>query len=540
MFLFAIFLGVYTYVLFFLGIAGILYKNVIVVASLLSVISFLIIKKKAVLSFFTNIKLIAKRKNKIANPQLFSLFTTLVIIQVLVNYIGALVPELAFDALWYHLTLPKLYILNHSIYHIPGGLLYYSDMPKLGELLYIGALSFGDEITAKLVHLFFGLLISIAIYLFSRKFYSHTVALLAVVIFYSNLVVAWESTTAYVDLIRAFFEIMALWAFTNWRETENRKWLLLSAIMVGLAITTKFLAFGSLIIFLSLVLLPSKKTYKNKIVNSFIYILVAIAVPLPWLIFAYLNTGNPFYPFFSDIYKIAPEPFSLTRFFVDIWNVFVSAPDPISPIYIIFLPLVIIVFSKMRKEIKLIILYSALSIVIWYFTPRTGGGRFLLPYLPAFSIVCAAVFDYFLKQKNRVLFTRYMLGLVICTSVITIGYRFLAQAKYTPVLIGSQTKHDFLKDNLNFSYGDFYDIDGYIKLHINPSEKVLLYGFHNLYYVDFPFIDSSWVKPGDTFTYIAVQNGEIPERFKDWQLIYSNDKTAVKLYRNKSAKINIY
>ena len=59
---------------------------------------------------------------------------------------------------------------------------------------------------------------------------------------------------------------------------------------------------------------------------------------------------------------------------------------------------------------------------------------------------------------------------------------------------------------------------------------MLLYGFHNLYYVNFPFVDSSWVKKGDDFNYVAVQNSKIPERFSDWSLVYSNSITRVKLY----------
>ncbi len=59
---------------------------------------------------------------------------------------------------------------------------------------------------------------------------------------------------------------------------------------------------------------------------------------------------------------------------------------------------------------------------------------------------------------------------------------------------------------------------------------VLLYGFHNLYYVNFPFLDSSWVKKGDRFNYIAVQESSLPIRFNSWKKIYTNPKTHVVLY----------
>jgi len=38
------------------------------------------------------------------------------------------------------------------------------------------------------------------------------------------------------------------------------------------------------------------------------------------------------------------------------------------------------------------------------------------------------------------------------------------------------------------------------------------------------------VEKGDRFNYIAVQNTQLPERFKDWELVYNNKTTGVKLY----------
>ena len=45
-----------------------------------------------------------------------SLLLFLVVLQVSINLIGVLGPELAFDALWYHLTLPKIYLEKHSLF----------------------------------------------------------------------------------------------------------------------------------------------------------------------------------------------------------------------------------------------------------------------------------------------------------------------------------------------------------------------------------------------------------------------------------------
>ena len=115
-------------------------------------------------------------------------------------------------------------------------------------------------------------------------------------------------------------------------------------------------------------------------------------------------------------------------------------------------------------------------------------------------------------------------------SLITAVYRGIANAKFVPVILGQQTKGEFLTKNLNFKFGDFYDTDGFFAKTIKSEDKVLLYGFHNLYYVNFPFIHESYVKRGDRFNYIVTQNSEVPKRFSHWQMIYENDLTDVKLY----------
>lgn len=446
-----------------------------------------------------------------------------------VNLIGALGPELSFDALWYHLTLPQLFLQHHMIYHIPGGLLYYSDMPKLAEMLYITGLSFGSEIIPKLMHFSFGILCCIALYQLSKRYLSSTHSMLAVLIFYTNLVVGWESITAYIDVIRTFFELLAIYAWILWYETKQQKWFYLSAIMIGFAIQTKLLAIGSLFIMLILTFIyflkqKSNQSFIHWIIRLFTYSFISLLPSVPWFIFSYIHTGNPVYPFFTSLYTVTPSSFSLINIIRDLLMLFTHAADPISPLYIITLPLLFVSLKKYKPLFPLL-LYSFLAIIFWYFTPRTGGGRFILPYIPIFSLMTSYCIE---KAKELRIFLLIISILVIC---ISIGYRSITNAKYIPVIIGKESQQQFLTRHLNFAYGDFYDTDNFFKNHIEPTNTVLLYGFHNLYYVNFPFIDASWYQPTDTFTYIATQKANLPTQYQSiWKLIYTNPQTFVKVY----------
>ncbi|MBI4092054.1 MAG: hypothetical protein HY427_02515, partial [Candidatus Levybacteria bacterium] len=434
----------------------------------------------------------------------------------IINLVGALGPELAFDALWYHLTIPKLYIQEGEIFFIPGNLLYYSAMPKLIEMLYIPALALGGEVAAKLIHFSFGILTLFVLYKLSRLFLSKTFSLLVLAVFYSNLVVAWQSTTAYVDLGRTFFEVLALFFLVSYFKNKKDSTLTKSAVSIGLAISSKLLAIGSLLVFTVVLLLNSVRI--SRVIK---FSLIAILIPSPWFIFSYISTGNPIYPLFTEIYRVGPS--------VSISNIlnFVRSPDPISPIYLIVLPLVIVTYKEFDNLLKVVAIYSFLSFLIWFVTPQTGGGRFIMPYLPAFSILAVSAVNY---SKN-IFIKKYLIALIILISISTLIYRGAANAKYVLVLLGIESKHEFLSQNLNFDFGDFYDVDDYFKNNIGPNDKVLIYGGHNLFYVNFPFIHESWVKPDDKFNYVMTQGVDLPERFSDWSLVYENITTHVKLYR---------
>jgi len=521
MFSFAFLIGIYSFAIFALGISSQLYKNNILIISVifLLLVLFVFIQSFRKTAFKKEINAIMKSKTSVILLVLLSL-------QIVINLTGVFGPEIAFDALWYHLTLPKIFLLNHQIYHIPGNLLYYSDLPKLGETLYISALSISNEFMAKFIHFLFGLFSSYVIYKISRKYLNHKYSLLAVLVFYSNLVVGWLSISAYVDLIRTFFEIIAFWAFLEWMDSKKTSWLIESALFVGLGICVKFTGFVSLFAYLPfLIYFLRNKNIKETIGKIFLFILFAIIVPLPYFVLSFLNTNNPVYPLFSDLLpgNVLLTPYLYVK---EAFILLTSSADPISPIYFLSLPLMIIFYRKFNLESKFILLYSLVSFVLIILLPVGDRARFFLPYLPVLSIGVAVTFS----KLNSNLIKKTCLFIVLLLSVVSIIYRLGANSKFFPYLIGRETKSEFLTRNLNFSFGDFYDTDDFFSQKITVNDKALLIGFHNLYYIEFPFIDNTWVKNGDSFNYIATQNSELPKRFKFWQLIYSNSITKTNLY----------
>lgn len=530
MFTAAILIGLYGYLILFLGVLGSLSKQIVLTVTLIFVLTIFVVFRKKYRFHKISLRPLNRK-----NLFYYILIATLVLLG-LINLIGALGPELAFDALWYHLTLPKLYLQRGSFFFISGGTLYYSTMPQLTEMFYLASLALHSEILAKIVHFIFGLGICLSIYKIAKHYLTSEFSLLAALIFYSNLVVAWESITAYIDLSRTFFELLAFWGVIKWIEDKKEGWLIYSGLIIGLAISTKLLSFGTLGLMLLLILFYSLKL-KEPLVkifkNLFLYISLAVLVPLPWFIHAFINRGNPFYPLFSADLQGETQipPMNPFNFIQDIWQVFTHAADPVSPVYIVFLPLSFLIFKKLNVKQRLFFYFSAASIVLWYLTPRTGGGRFLVPFLPVFSILVVLTLN--LLKKERIFF-KISIIFILFISLTTIFFRGIANYKYLNFVLGKESKEVFLRKHLEFNYGNFADIDGYFTKNIKSGDRVLLYGFHNLYYVNFPFIDGSWVKKGDRFNYIAVKEGNLPERFRSFKKVYSNETTQVKLYSSGS------
>ena len=427
MFQLAVFIGIYSYALMALGLVGALTRGPILGVTILFFWGLCLVWRTKLHLY--SLRLVRGTTLFAGNNPFVLVLVLIIFFQAGVNLVGALGPEMGFDALWYHLPIPKIWLEAHRIFFI-GGNLYYSAMPKLIDMLYVWG-----ETPAKLTHLVFGLLSTAVTYKLARKWLDEKWALLAAVIFYSNLVVGWQSITAYVDLGRTFFEALAFYLLVN-------KKIYKSAIVLGLAIATKLIALGSLPIML--ILLWARK---GSLKMSIIYFLISIFVSLPWLIFAWINTGNPVYPIFSGYRLDWNWDFNILRL-----------ADPISPIYVMVLPMAIWLRRKLPAAL---VIYCLLSFMVWFLIPRTGGGRFLLPYLPAFSVLAAIV----IKQTRERPVQKILLAMVVVVGIVSIGYRAVANTKYLPVILGKQSKQDFLDKYLNRDFGNnfFYLPDDKLK-----------------------------------------------------------------------------
>ena len=187
-----------------------------------------------------------------------------IFILLLIVIILSLLPPIATDALVHHLAIPKLWLLNGGFYEIKWSV--FSYYPMNVDLLYLIPLYFHNDIIPNFIHMGFGIGTSWLIFRYLSNKLNRVAGLLGVLVFFSTPIVLRMSTVAYVDLGLVFFTTASILAYLHWRNEEYKKnkWLVLSAIAMGLALGTKYNALIAwLFLTLAIIFFYSRDTEKQ-------------------------------------------------------------------------------------------------------------------------------------------------------------------------------------------------------------------------------------------------------------------------------------
>ncbi len=216
-------------------------------------------------------------------------------ILLLAGFLLVLTPETGKDALIYHLAVPKLYLLHHGFYFIPGNV--FAGYPLLGEMHYLLALFLQNDILAKAMNyaVLCGILLGMG--LFARfLLQEHVFPALSMLIFLSIPSVFAVSHMAYNDLFVTFFTLAAFYSFLRWSEQGMTAWLILCGIFSGSAAACKYTALlltplGCLGI---LWFASRRKTETRQALRLLaLYVAAAFIAGSPFYLKNWIMTGNP-------------------------------------------------------------------------------------------------------------------------------------------------------------------------------------------------------------------------------------------------------
>lgn len=392
---------------------------------------------------------------------------------LIVEAILALAPPTARDELTHHLAIPRLYVKAGRIVEVPIAL--YSYYPMLLDMLFTPWLYWEFDFVPKLIHGLFGLLTGFSIYAYLSRRMNAVYGLLGFFFFISIPAVLRLSHWAYVDLGITFYSTAALLCLLRWREEkEAKRWLLLSALSAGFAVSTKpnGLVVLLLLSFLfAFTLANEPRRGFTKIASEIALFGVFALLPfLSWLIKNCLQTGNPFFPHLAGLFPhyggggtdaaqsyvelgiLAQRQFLYGESWWEIaalpLRVFFLGQDDnpqyfdgvLSPILILLLPWAF--KGKWSEEKKIFFSFALLFLVYAIFLVALRVRYILVIVPPLVVLLVYAVFNIYLRIKRPV----YLFAGLLFFAVVhlTYLYRYFSEVAPVSYLLGHESREAYL------------------------------------------------------------------------------------------------
>ena len=435
----------------------------------------------------------------------------------LISLIGCYAPpttHLEWDSIAYHLADPKIYLQAHRIVYLPWE--DHSNFAFTAEMWYLYGLMLTWFPLAKLFHFACGAGTCLAIYALGARQINAAVGKISALLFASLPLVFWEAGTAYVDLATAFYTTLTLLALGQGITLRDNRWLRLGAILMGLTLSTKATALGTLALLAIGLLIwrlrGLKETPLAAVKSTILWSIIALVVDSPWLIKSAILTRNPVYPFFygvfggrfwnqsaADSYTQANAVFGMGHSLSDIalvpWNLIMfllpghvtAYPKPfndyqttfgaLSPVLLaaLFFPAFV---RGASAVVKALAAFALGSLFLWAGTMQYV--RYLLPTLPVLCLLTGYVVTqaFTLRLKSG-----YALAALAACSLafsLYIGGQLLSQE--TPVVFG-QVTHD---DYITHGFGP-YPAMQFINTQLPANSKIVMYGNPLGFYCDKPY-----------------------------------------------------
>lgn len=314
--------------------------------------------------------------------------------------LAALAPPTAGDALCYHLELPKEFLRQHRIAFLP-----FSDnstFPLLGEMLYLWPLALGGPVAAQLMAWGTGVLLAGATLLLARPLVGPQWAPVAAAIVLLVPGVTSHMAAPLSDLAVALWITLTLCAWQNWfNEQQTRPWLIVTGLMLGAALSTKYVALLFVVAFAGVWLfrwLRDRTTWELLPRAFFAALIIAMVLASPWYLRAAYYRGDPVFPFFTQALGLsdtAPRTVDKTPLERSALGA-IKAPwqitmDPenfggrshqLGPLFLLLLPG--LMFCRRLRGLNTLLSIAGVYAVLWFFMRQNV--RFLYPVLPILAI----------------------------------------------------------------------------------------------------------------------------------------------------------
>lgn len=383
--------------------------------------------------------------------------------------LGLAPPAEDFDALFYHLTVPAIWLRQGSaVDFIPSPHYWF---PKIVEGIYVWALTFGADSATHLIHLLWLVLTGLLLWHWANRVFGSRIAWFSLLILLSMPSLPYLAAWAYTDYALVFAALATLYALWKQSLASDTAWLVIAGLMAGLAVSVKYTGVIVPIAGVLIILIKGRSLR-----SCLVFGMTCTLAALPWYARNWISTGNPIYPFIfggsgwdSFYEQIYAAPGSGIG-----WNLssLISLPvtatlglkdanyfdGRIGPFFLILMPFAAIALWNMRdasvehkNNLQLITAFTVIGGMFWTIgvieSAHLFQNRLLLPVLIPLTIPLTLGLDSLERLDSPRLkisfIIRFLLVLSVAINTLNLGLQIIARNPLAATL-GMVARDDYI------------------------------------------------------------------------------------------------
>ncbi|GAB6052604.1 hypothetical protein JCM17960_14240 [Magnetospira thiophila] len=443
----------------------------------------------------------------------------------------ALSPPADADTLAYHFNAPKLFLERGSLLFILRPL--DGAIPYLTQMTFLPVLALGGERAMTLWTMATGWAAGALVYILVREVLTRNWGLALALIFLTLPAVIYGAGTGQVEVRMTLFALLSGWAVARALSTGNPRFALLAGLATGFYIGSKYigLLFAAVC---GIALLMQKRWF----LHGLLFGLAALAMGSQWYVWNAVHTGDPFFPmlfqwlgrddlvlwtqaqndFFGQNFLKNERVFDRTplNFLLYPFLVTLDAPAAtegrrigLGPFGLVLLPFALAGVWAFRARLRnsAVSTYALLALlfyVLWFFSGPSQRVRHLLTVFP-FLMICFTV------AAVRFTDTRQLRAPLLAAMVAVIALQFAGATvfglKYVRYVLGSETREAYLTRSLSG-----YSVVPWINAHLSKSDLLFHSERQIMYYLDIPNL---FVSPYTQGVVDLAPTAKEPQEFLD-------------------------
>ncbi len=473
---------------------------------------------------------------------------------VLLNLIWAVAPEVQFDALNYHLTVPATWARAGGLTDL---LFVHSYLAGLIESFYVFGFVFDSRVAVEMVPFWVALLAAGCVFVLAQRLAGRRCAAWAALLFYSTPLVMWASSTTDVDLAIGAFVAATAICLIRWRESRSAAWFYAAAILMGCGIGAKptLLMIGPAVAILCIHFLFTDTTLSlgARIRTIVIATMLVAALSSHWYIVRARFTGNPVYPVTNSYFpthrlvygkgtfggdfripftpaSIAAFPFAFT-YDTKSYSESGVTSGGVGPWLLLAIPLVPLAFKRGSTTMRLVGGLALSYVALW--TIAFSYARYYLPVLPLIVPLAAAFVMYACRSRTRVVIPIFAVVFAAQALSAPVQYWILSERFPIRYALGLESDEMFLERLL-----PGMSAVAYLNANAQAGERAVGIGFERTrYYLAIPF--ESWrgipeLRPVSRIDNPTELAAALRARGYDWLVIDSREPHNGERYLRKA------